>query len=128
MQYCWWWWGFILLCSGFVLANQEILSSPQRNVLLDSDFDDWISDLGEEWGMKGLAIAAVRLNPSGEWNIETKGYGIKDSDGNPATEDVSRHLQVHPEPPIFIDNVTVDDIFDLLKLQALCCSVFGFIS
>lgn len=92
-MHCWW---LILLCSGFVLANQKILFSPQSNALLDSDFDEWISGLGEEWGMKGLAIAAVRLNPSGEWNIETKGYGIKDSDGNPVTENVSRRLQLDP--------------------------------
>lgn len=84
------WW--LVLC-GLVFADQKILSSPQSNdLLLDSDFDAWLDDLGAEWGMKGLSIAAVRLGPSGEWNAETKGYGIKDGAGNPVTEDVSLHL------------------------------------
>lgn len=74
-----------------------MLSSPQSdNKLLDNDFDAWLHDLGIEWGMKGLSIAAVRLDSSGQWNVETKGYGIKDSAKNPVTEDVGANTEHAP--------------------------------
>lgn len=57
--------------------------------LLDDSFDAWLHDLASEWGMKGLSIAVVRRKSDGDWDVETKGYGVKNTAGDPVTEDVS---------------------------------------
>lgn len=57
--------------------------------LLDNSFDAWLHDLVSEWGMKGLSIAVVRRKSDGGWDVETKGYGVKNTAGDPVTEDVS---------------------------------------
>lgn len=58
--------------------------------VLDDDFDRWIQELADEWSIKGIGIAVVRRLPgSNGWAVETKGYGIRNSAGEPVTNDVS---------------------------------------
>lgn len=57
--------------------------------LLDDSFDAWLHDVVSEWGMKGLSIAVVQRKEDGGWDVETKGYGVKNTAGDPVTKDVS---------------------------------------
>lgn len=85
-----------LLSLGHVLANQLPLSSPPRpsgvldKDVLDDEFETWLADLTSEWGMKGISISVVQRLDDGQWNVETKGYGVKNAAGDPVTPDVRR--------------------------------------
>lgn len=57
--------------------------------ILDDAFDDWLTNLTSFWGMKGLSIAVVKRKDDGKWDVETKGYGVKNEAGSAVTEDVS---------------------------------------
>ena len=57
-------------------------------LILDESFDEWLHNLTSFWGMKGLSIAVVRRKEDGEWDVETKGFGIKNAAGDAVTENV----------------------------------------
>lgn len=69
--------------------SDESLASTSPHAILDDAFDDWLTNLTSFWGMKGLAIAVVKRKDDGKWDVETKGYGVKNEAGNAVTEDVS---------------------------------------
>ena len=93
--------------------------------ILDASFDDWLINLTTLWGMKGLAVAVVHHGSDGIWNIETKGYGIKNAAGDRVTDDV-RILFNAPRPSCAVEqglngSVSFPDNFCCrVKLQALC--------
>lgn len=77
--------------------SNESLASASPHAILDDAFVDWLTNLTSFWGMKGLAIAVVKRKDDGKWDVETKGYGVKNEASNAVTEDVSyscfkRHL------------------------------------
>ncbi|KAF8316077.1 beta-lactamase/transpeptidase-like protein [Clavulina sp. PMI_390] len=70
-------------------SNSKITTEndPKYSNLLDSSFDDFVANLAEEWGMKGLSVAVVQHQPNGSWIVETKGYGVMNTAGDPVTAD-----------------------------------------
>lgn len=64
-------------------------NSDSTAKILDESFDTWLHEIVSEWGMKGLSIAVVRQKSGGDWDVETKGYGVMNSAGDPTTKDVS---------------------------------------
>lgn len=80
--------GLSTLC-GLVL---QALSQASQAPVLDAEFSQWLSGLNDTWAMRGVAIAVVRQSSSGDWTVETKGYGTKDYAGSPVTPDVSNHF------------------------------------
>lgn len=73
---------------GSLCAQLPLTSSFIRKPLLDKSFDIWLAKVNNTWATKGIGIAVVRRDQSGNWDVETKGYGIRDSSGAPVTEDV----------------------------------------
>ena len=68
------------------------LSQSELVPLLDGDFDNFLSSLTKDWGFRGMGVAVVRNHPTnenGNWHVETKGYGMKDSSGAAVTNEVS---------------------------------------
>ncbi|KAF8586654.1 beta-lactamase/transpeptidase-like protein [Ramaria rubella] len=56
--------------------------------ILDDNFDAWLKEIGNNWGMKGVAIAVTRKNKDGDgWTTETKGYGVANRWGDPVNEE-----------------------------------------
>lgn len=65
-----------------------------NSAILDEAFDDWLKNLTSFWGMKGLSVAVVRRKEDGGWDVETKGYGVKNEMDESVTEDVSLQLRI----------------------------------
>lgn len=82
------------------LPAQHVIQHDHYSLkdVLDDEFDAWMSKFQKEWGVVGLAISVVRrLNQSDVesekgWSVETKGYGVRNEDGDPVTPDVSLDL------------------------------------
>lgn len=99
--------------SAFHLSEHLILNEGPEN-LLDGSFDDWLSEIDNEWNINGLHVAVVRRLKSGAWATETKvrivhlrllqvhnaclimilmkGYGVANEAGDPVTSDVGSRL------------------------------------
>lgn len=61
------------------------LASSQS--LLSADTDAFINKVLTDWNTAGgAAVAVVRRNSQGAWEVETKGYGTASSDGTKVTE------------------------------------------
>ncbi|KAG5643819.1 hypothetical protein DXG03_009596 [Asterophora parasitica] len=59
---------------GGVSVSAQGLTSPQ---VLTAETDKFINDLLAEWNSPaGLSVAVVRKDEQGQWNVETKGYGV----------------------------------------------------
>ncbi|KAF9265213.1 hypothetical protein L218DRAFT_838611, partial [Marasmius fiardii PR-910] len=59
------------------------------NKVLTPEVDSFIEGLLSAVGSSGsVSVAVVQLNPSGVWNVETKGYGVAQlSDNSSVTAD-----------------------------------------
>ncbi|KAF8888605.1 beta-lactamase/transpeptidase-like protein [Infundibulicybe gibba] len=54
---------------------------------LDANIESFIHGVLDEWNSPGgVAVAVVRMNDQGTWNVETKGYGRAKADGTPVDE------------------------------------------
>ncbi|ESK85499.1 beta-lactamase [Moniliophthora roreri MCA 2997] len=68
---------FSLAGSLFFLCSVFAQNSTSTSPILSSEVDTFIQDLLKEWGTPGgVSVATVRLGGSGEWEVETKGYGV----------------------------------------------------
>jgi CubicO group peptidase (beta-lactamase class C family) len=73
-----------LLCSLTVLRARA--QGAQGNILTD-EVDTFINQLLADWTSPGgAAVAVVKLNEQGMWNIETKGYGKATFNGTKVNE------------------------------------------
>lgn len=55
--------------------------------VLTSDTDAFINKVLSDWNSPGgVAVAFVRQNGEGVWNVETKGYGVATANGTKVTE------------------------------------------
>ena len=54
---------------------------------LTPDVDKFIEDTMVSWGIPGLGVAVVQLDPAGTWSREVKGYGVADVAGTPVDGD-----------------------------------------
>jgi CubicO group peptidase (beta-lactamase class C family) len=69
-----------LLCSSSAVLHVRAQSS-QGNILTD-EVDSFIDQLLVDWTSPGgAAVAVVKLNEQGMWNVETKGYGTATFNG-----------------------------------------------
>ncbi|KAJ3851196.1 beta-lactamase/transpeptidase-like protein [Lentinula lateritia] len=58
------------------------------NDILTPKIDEFIQKTIADWNSAGgVGIAVVQKNADGNWNVETKGYGIAKVDGSKVTED-----------------------------------------
>ncbi|KAF8312196.1 beta-lactamase/transpeptidase-like protein [Clavulina sp. PMI_390] len=58
--------------------------------ILDEDFETWLSNVTSVWGLKGLSIAVVKRHDDDDsWQVEAKGYGVKNAAGDPVTADTT---------------------------------------
>lgn len=74
------------------LQASKTPSASTLPLILDESFDGWLYNLTSFWGMKGLSIAIVRRKEDGEWDVETKGFGIKNAAGDAVTENVNNSI------------------------------------
>jgi CubicO group peptidase (beta-lactamase class C family) len=73
-----------LLCSATIVLHARA-QGPQGNILTD-EVDAFINQLLTDWTSPGgVAVAVVKLNGQGQWNVETKGYGIATANGTKVT-------------------------------------------
>jgi CubicO group peptidase (beta-lactamase class C family) len=74
-----------LLCS-FSVALRIHAQVSQGNILTD-EVDKFINELLIDWTSPGgAAVAVVKLNEQGTWNVETKGYGVATLNGTKVNE------------------------------------------
>ncbi|KAG6819429.1 hypothetical protein H0H93_011956 [Arthromyces matolae] len=70
-----------------LFLSSGILHGLAVAAVLNSTTDAFINNLLSEWGTTGgLAVAFVQKDSQGNWNVETKGYGIATSNGSQVTE------------------------------------------
>lgn len=75
-----------VLIYGFMAALQAWSQGTSGNVLTD-ETDAFINQLLTEWNTPGgVAVAVVRKDSKGIWNVETKGYGLATASGAKVTE------------------------------------------
>ena len=56
--------------------------------VLTPEVDEFVEGVLSRWGSHGgVSIAVVRLDPKGEWNVETKGYGVARLEDNSSVTD-----------------------------------------
>ncbi|KAG6840030.1 hypothetical protein C0991_009475 [Blastosporella zonata] len=72
----------------YLICAPAATSAQGMQKVLNDVTDAFINDLLKGWNSPGgVAIAVVRKDEAGAWNIETKGYGIATlADGSPVTE------------------------------------------
>ncbi|GLB41349.1 putative beta-lactamase [Lyophyllum shimeji] len=69
-----------------LLLSASTLSQNVSNVL-NANTEAFISQVLADWNSAGgFAVAVVRRDASGAWQVETKGYGIATADGGKMTE------------------------------------------
>ena len=60
----------------------------QSAPILTPEVDHFIEGVLSRWGSPGgVSVAVVRLDTNGEWNVETKGYGVARLDDNSRVTD-----------------------------------------
>ncbi|KAK1235674.1 hypothetical protein PQX77_001094 [Marasmius sp. AFHP31] len=70
-----------LLPASLILVPLSAWAQPAR--ILTPEVDEFIEGLLSRWGSPGgVGVAVVQLDLNGEWNIETKGYGVARLDDN----------------------------------------------
>ena len=75
-----------LLPASLILS--PLLARGQPSRVLTPEVDEFIEGVLSRWGSPGGAsVAVVRLDPNGEWNVETKGYGLARLDDNSKVTD-----------------------------------------
>jgi CubicO group peptidase (beta-lactamase class C family) len=79
----------------------------QRKILGD-EIDPFINQLLTDWTSPGGAtFAVVKLNEQGQWNIETKGYGIATASGVKVTESTRFAIASNSKVSIQFDRLTL---------------------
>ncbi|KAJ8081127.1 hypothetical protein PM082_017969 [Marasmius tenuissimus] len=75
-----------LIPASLILVPLSVWAQPTR--VLTPEVDEFIEGLLSRWGSPGgVGVAVVQLDPNGEWNIETKGYGVARLDDNSVVTD-----------------------------------------
>lgn len=74
-----------------ISSLQHILDGSRSQHIIPASLVHEISQLRQDWHIKGAAMAVVRLKDDGEWEQDTLGVGIADGAGNAVTEHVSRY-------------------------------------
>jgi len=70
------------------LYNSVFYAPCAQKALLNSTTDAFINGiLATHESPGGVGIAVVRKDPHGNWNVETRGYGIATANGTRVTED-----------------------------------------
>lgn len=73
------------LLYGFAILLNVYAYFPSS--ILTAETDTFINQVLVDWNSSGgAAVAVVRKNTEGNWNIETKGYGIATFNGSRTTE------------------------------------------
>jgi CubicO group peptidase (beta-lactamase class C family) len=68
-------------------AVLRVCAQGSQGEILTDEIDTFINQLLTDWTSPGgAAVAVVKLNAQGQWNVETKGYGIATVDGTKVTE------------------------------------------
>lgn len=77
----------------FYLLSTCLIGLPQTSAqnntgnILDDETEKFINQILLDWKSPGgVAIALVRRDEQGEWNVETKGYGRATASGRNVTE------------------------------------------
>lgn len=93
-----------LLCSPRVLRASA--QGPQGSILT-AEVDAFINQLLADWTSPGgAAVAVVKLNEQGQWNVETKGYGIATANGTKVTENTRFGIGSNSKVRISFDGLT----------------------
>ncbi|KAF8312197.1 beta-lactamase/transpeptidase-like protein [Clavulina sp. PMI_390] len=69
-----------------------VINAPKNEnhaPILDAEFESWLSNISSVWGLKGLSIAVVQRHDDESWQMETKGYGVKNEAGDPVTHETT---------------------------------------
>nr|GAT43184.1 predicted protein [Mycena chlorophos] len=78
----------ILLTLHLFSPSYAASQSNNSSTILSSEFGDFVSQVLKDWNSPaGLAVAVVRQNGQGGWDVEQKGYGHATADGTPVTPD-----------------------------------------
>lgn len=76
--------------AALLVAKISLIQSPVSlpSAVLTPEVDRYIDSILREWNSPGgIAVAVVRQNAKGDWDIATKGYGIAKADGSLVTRD-----------------------------------------
>ncbi|KAF8217633.1 beta-lactamase/transpeptidase-like protein [Mycena galopus ATCC 62051] len=74
-------------------SSTSSTSSNGTDTILTPDLDAAITSILADWNTPGgVAVAVVRLDDDGDWQIETKGYGTAQADGTQISPDTIFNL------------------------------------
>ncbi|KAG6810843.1 hypothetical protein H0H92_010108 [Tricholoma furcatifolium] len=75
---------FCLLFPLYLFLGSSVVRGDQ---ILNNVTDTFIQQILDSWGVSGgVAVAVVRGDGQGNWNVETKGYGVATANGSQVTE------------------------------------------
>ncbi|RDB30019.1 hypothetical protein Hypma_013824 [Hypsizygus marmoreus] len=79
--------GFLCLVSYFLKSLPQVLCQRTHANVLTNETDAFINRVLADWNSPGgIAVAVVRKDDQGAWNVETKGYGAATANGDKVTE------------------------------------------
>ncbi|RDB29884.1 Gigasin-6 [Hypsizygus marmoreus] len=77
----------LYLLYGSVVSLQQVYAQGAPAKILTQETDAFINQVLADWKSPGgVAVAVVRRNEQGVWNVETKGYGNATANGTKVTE------------------------------------------
>jgi hypothetical protein len=75
------------LLSCFITALPRASAQGTQQAILNDAAEAFINQVLTDWNSPGgVAVAVVRRDGQGNWNVETKGYGVATANGSKVTE------------------------------------------
>ena len=117
---------FAILPACLLYGSAVTTAQGTQKALLNGEMNAFINQLFKDFNSPGgAAVAVVRKDAHGAWNVETKGYGIATANGSKVTEHTLFPVGSTSKVRLFIclDTVFQHKMTDGLSCSFLLCSL-----